>query len=88
MDAQAHGCSDVTEVEHLWIPLADGCRLAARLWLPSDAQDNPVPAVLEYIPYRKRDVTALRDDTMHPMSRPAAMPACASTCAATGSPTG
>jgi uncharacterized protein len=66
MDAQAHGFSDVTEVEHLWIPLADGCRLAARLWLPKDAQAHPVPAVLEYIPYRKRDVTALRDLTMHP----------------------
>ncbi len=51
--------------EHLWIPLSDGTRLAARLWLPEDARDHPVPAVLEYIPYRKRDSTRTRDDVMH-----------------------
>jgi uncharacterized protein len=66
MDAQARVLSDVTEIEHFCIPLADGCRLAARMWLPKDAGDRPVPAVLEYIPYRKRDGTALRDETMHP----------------------
>ena len=49
--------------EHLWIPLADGRRLAARLWLP--ARDVPVPAILEYLPYRKRDGTAARDATTH-----------------------
>ncbi len=49
--------------EHLWIPLADGTRLAARMWLPRDA--GPVPAVFEYIPYRKRDGTRGRDDPMH-----------------------
>ena len=35
----------------VFIPLADGTRLAARLWLPDDARE-PVPAVLEYLPYR------------------------------------
>lgn len=49
--------------EHLWIPLADGTRLAARLWLPDDP--TPVPAILEYIPYRKRDGTRGRDEPMH-----------------------
>ena len=43
--------------EHVWIPLHDGCRLGARLWLPEDALEAPVPAILEYIPYRKRDGT-------------------------------
>jgi putative CocE/NonD family hydrolase len=52
-------------VEHAWITLADGCRLAARFWLPEDADDAPVPAILEYIPYRKNDGTALRDAPMH-----------------------
>ena len=52
---------DITE--NLWIPLADGTRLAARLWLPRDA--GPVPAILEYIPYRKRDGTRGRDEPMH-----------------------
>ncbi len=56
----------VREVEHAWIPLADGTRLAARYWLPEDAEENPVPAILEYIPYCKRDGTAARDEAMHP----------------------
>ncbi len=56
----------VREIPHLWIALADGCRLAARLWLPEDAEDQPVPAILEYIPYRKRDGTAVRDQLTHP----------------------
>ncbi len=34
----------VREVENRSITLMDGCRLAARLWLPADAQDRPVPA--------------------------------------------
>ena len=52
-------------VENLWIPMADGTRLAARAWLPQGAEDDPVPAILEYIPYRKREFTRLRDDAMH-----------------------
>ena len=40
--------------------LRDGTRLAARIWLPEDAETNPVPAILEYLPYRKRDGTAPR----------------------------
>jgi putative CocE/NonD family hydrolase len=51
--------------EHLWITMSDGCRLGARLWLPERALQNPVPAVLEYIPYRKRDGTRARDEPMH-----------------------
>ena len=41
----------VREIENIWIELADGCRLAARVWLPEDAEASPVPAVLEYLPY-------------------------------------
>jgi putative CocE/NonD family hydrolase len=46
--------------------MPDGCRLSARIWLPDDADQHPVPAVLEYLPYRKDDATALRDAGMHP----------------------
>jgi putative CocE/NonD family hydrolase len=46
--------------------MGDGIRLAARIWMPEDAENNPVPAILEYIPYRKRDGVRLRDETMHP----------------------
>ncbi|MDG5789887.1 CocE/NonD family hydrolase [Evansella sp. AB-P1] len=52
--------------EHVWIPMSDGKKLAATIWLPEDAEDNPVPAILEYIPYRKNDFTAIRDSIRHP----------------------
>ncbi len=48
-----------------WITLADGTRLAATIWLPEDAEQNPVPAILEFLPYRRRDGTVLRDRQMH-----------------------
>lgn len=53
-------------LEHVWIPMSDGTRLAARIWMPEDAENNPVPAILEYIPYRKRDNTRSRDALNHP----------------------
>jgi predicted acyl esterase len=46
---------DVEVIEHVWIAMADGVRLSARLFLPRGSDKAPVPAVLEYIPYRKRD---------------------------------
>ena len=58
--------SSVKEIENLWIPLSDGTKLAARMWLPVDAEENPVPALLEYLPYRKRDGTHVRDALTHP----------------------
>ncbi|WP_101068673.1 CocE/NonD family hydrolase [Roseovarius salinarum] len=57
---------EITEMRHVEIPMADGCKLAARIWMPSDAHAVPVPAILEYIPYRKNDFTAERDMTMQP----------------------
>ena len=56
---------EVDVVEHVWIRLHDGCRLSAKLWLPSGAAREPVPAILEYIPYRKGDATAARDHMNH-----------------------
>jgi uncharacterized protein len=53
----------VKVVEHTLIPLADGIRLAARIWLPEDFA--PVPAILEYVPYRKRGGLETRDEIMH-----------------------
>jgi putative CocE/NonD family hydrolase len=55
---------DVEEVETLWIPLPDGCRLAARVWMPKGA--GPVPALIEYLPYRRGDGTLARDRENHP----------------------
>ncbi len=56
----------VRELEHVEVPMPDGCRLAARIWLPEDAEARPVPAILEYIPYRKNDGTMARDSVSHP----------------------
>jgi putative CocE/NonD family hydrolase len=56
----------IRHIETAWIPLADGTRLAARLWLPEDADSKPVPAILEYIPSRRRDSTRDGNDRMHP----------------------
>ncbi|MBB3038799.1 CocE/NonD family hydrolase [Hoyosella altamirensis] len=52
--------------ENEFIPVRDGAQLASRIWMPEGAEDNPVPAILEYIPYRKRDVTRGRDALNHP----------------------
>ena len=51
--------------ESVWIPLADGCRLAARIWFP-DTSALPAPAVLEYLPYRRRDRHRGDDALLHP----------------------
>ena len=45
--------------------MSDGVRLSAQLWLPDRADHEPVPAILEFIPYRKRDGVALRDHANH-----------------------
>ncbi|MEV2216137.1 CocE/NonD family hydrolase [Streptomyces sp. NPDC050997] len=54
------------EEEHLRIPMSDGTQLSARVWRPASSDNEPVPAVLEYIPYRKRDLTSVRDSIHHP----------------------
>ena len=56
----------IREIENIWIPMPDGTKLAARIWLPEDAEADPVPAILEYLPYRKRDGTVQRDHLTHP----------------------
>ncbi|MDH2391714.1 CocE/NonD family hydrolase [Streptomyces sp. HNM0663] len=50
--------------EDVRIPLRDGVRLYARVWRP--LTDEPVPALLEYVPYRLTDWTAPRDWQRHP----------------------
>ncbi len=52
-------------IENTWITMSDGTKLAAKIWLPKDAEKNPVPGILEYIPYRKRDLTAYNDHRLH-----------------------
>ena len=40
--------------------------MAARMWMPESAAVNPVPAIVEYLPYRKRGGTEARDALTHP----------------------
>lgn len=44
--------------------MPDGVRLSARIWWPQES--TPCPAILEYIPYRKRDMVRSRDERNHP----------------------
>ena len=53
------------EVEHTWIPMPDETRLASRMWIPESAEERPVPAIFEYIPYRLRDFKRIRDEINH-----------------------
>ena len=57
---------EVEEQEDAGIILSDGCRLSSRIWMPKNSEAHPVPAILEYLPYRKRDGTAARDCLTHP----------------------
>ncbi|MEV8568612.1 CocE/NonD family hydrolase [Streptomyces sp. NPDC051322] len=53
-----------TRREDVWIPLTDGTQLYARIWRP--IAEEPVPALLEYLPYRLSDWTAPQDWQRHP----------------------
>lgn len=57
---------DISEDADYGITLSDSTRLSTRLWKPTDALDDPVPAILEFLPYRKRDGTTARDALTHP----------------------
>ncbi|MDP3897801.1 MAG: CocE/NonD family hydrolase [Mesorhizobium sp.] len=56
----------IVEFPDMGIVMPDGCRLSARVWMPADAETSPVPAILEHLPYRKRDGTVARDQLTHP----------------------
>ena len=45
--------------------MRDGISLSARVWMPASAEITPLPAILEILPYRKRDGTDGRDATTH-----------------------
>jgi len=53
-------------MENSWIPMKDGVRLAATLYMPDGAKPGDrFPALLEYLPYRKDDCTATEDYSKH-----------------------
>ena len=51
----------VEEIEHLAIEMPDGIKLSAKVWKPVSKKSERFPVVLEYIPYRKRDGTHVRE---------------------------
>lgn len=53
---------EVERTSNTWISMTDGTRLAARIWRP--VTEQPVPAILEYLPYRKGDLMAGRDEPL------------------------
>jgi len=53
-------------MEQAWIPMKDGIRLAATLYMPDGTKHGEkFPALLEYLPYRKDDGTAAGDYPKH-----------------------
>lgn len=53
-------------MEQAWIPMEDGVRLSATLYMPDGANaSEKFPALLEYLPYRKDDGTAEGDYPKH-----------------------
>ena len=57
-------CTTIIDGE--FITLSDGVKLASKIWLPEDANEDPVPAIIEYLPYRYQDGTTDRDALTHP----------------------
>ena len=56
---------EIVEFPNMKIEMSDGCFLSARVWMPKNANSQPVPAILEHLPDRKRDGTAHRDNLNH-----------------------
>ena len=63
MVAHAPG-GGILRIDHLAIP-ANGLSLGARLWRPADAEQHPVPAIVDYHPYRSSDGSALADEGIY-----------------------
>jgi len=43
------------EMREVWIPMPDGIRLAADIYMPKGAHTERFPVLLEYLPYRKTE---------------------------------
>lgn len=58
-DHDVRDSDELVVIKHVRIPMADGIRLAADLYAPAGfvgSEAEPLPAVLDYIPYRKDEV--------------------------------
>ncbi|MEM0936888.1 MAG: CocE/NonD family hydrolase [Pseudomonadota bacterium] len=66
MQVREHFPRAVAVHEDVPVTMSDGTRLSLRIWMPEDATADPVPAIVEHLPYRKRDGTVARDHLTHP----------------------
>jgi putative CocE/NonD family hydrolase len=57
--------AEIPAFQRVWIPMPDGAVFAGRLWLPPERGSAKVPVVLEWIPYRQSDLTAVGDSMLH-----------------------
>ena len=55
----------VRVIRHVAIPMPDGVRLGATLYMPDASNDGPFPAIVESHPYRKDDNKIPRDWRTH-----------------------
>ena len=65
MSRQNQADYPVRIVQHIAIPMPDGVRLGAMLYMPDAPHDGPFPAVVEYDPYRKDDNKIARNWQTH-----------------------
>ena len=62
----AHAADHGVRLVRTFIPMPDGVQLAATLYMPADLKPGArVPALLEYLPYRKDDDDAVSDYGHH-----------------------
>jgi uncharacterized protein len=66
MESSPEAPHGVHEIENSWIPMPDGVKLAARIWLPDHARSHPVPAIFNYCPYFAHLFSRLGDDARFP----------------------
>ncbi|UJF17907.1 CocE/NonD family hydrolase [Vibrio sp. SS-MA-C1-2] len=59
---------EIIEIHHAQLPLPDKTKLAYRAWMPKNAEQKPVPVILEFLPYRKNDGTIVRDEITMPQT--------------------
>lgn len=61
---------EVIKLENVVIPMRDGAKLLAHIWIPKLVFEGKSPlkigSLVEYLPYRKSDFTSVRDSIRHP----------------------
>jgi hypothetical protein len=60
-DPAPDAARSVRVIDTAWVELDDGERLAVRVWLPVTADRTPVSAIVDSVPYRRSDGTAIGD---------------------------